>query len=162
MNTRDETAGQRLARVRTQLGWTQERLALAMGLPKRAGQIKVTRWETGTVRLTADDLERAARAMGLPPYALQEPAEIDRLLRWVEAAAHRAASHPAEATDPFVTATLAVFEAFGPAPDPGDAPAWEAYLARLRRVLVQHQEESTAGTVPTAPPVAPADGKSAS
>lgn len=145
-----ETVGQRLARLRAEKGWSQERLAVAMGLPKRAGQIKVTRWETGAVKPTADEMEAAAKALGLPTYALQEVGEIDRFVRWLEEVALQSVASGEAVDESFRTAVATVVAAFGPPPDPADREGWTVYLERLRALLLSYQAPGGGGTAPRA------------
>jgi len=152
MTTRNADARRRLVEARERLGWTQEQLAVAMGRPSQAGQSLVARWETGRTKLKLEDLEAAAEAMGLPAFALLPMEDIHRTTRWVMAAARYNQELPPERAEEFASALGAITRAMGPLPDPEDDPAWNEWLAGLRRALQEAQRVAISDRARTVSP----------
>ena len=65
------TVGQRIRQGRERAGWTQEKLAEAMGVSRQA----VSKWEADRARPTAEKLARLSEALDLPPEAWDAPEE---------------------------------------------------------------------------------------
>jgi len=62
--------GEKIRTRRERLGWTQTKLAQAMGVTPNT----VSRWETATYRPSALDLDRLARLFGIAIWGLFPPA----------------------------------------------------------------------------------------
>ena len=67
------TLGQRLRHLRRQAGLTQIELAQAFDPPRF--QNEISRWESGIVRIPAEDLPVLARKLGVPEQAFYTPCE---------------------------------------------------------------------------------------
>jgi transcriptional regulator with XRE-family HTH domain len=139
MNTRNREAAKRLTEARERLGWTQERLGVAMGYDPGPGQTRVARWETGKTKLSLEDLEAAAEAMGLPIFALLPSEEIDRTAAWIMAAARQRDELLPEYLDQFTQAIETITRALGPLPDASDERGWDRWLGYLRSALLEAQ-----------------------
>ncbi len=142
MNEQADEIARRLAAARKAKGWTQKQLGTAMGFTPEDGQVRVSRWEKGQVRLRREDIELAARAMGMAVFSLTPESEVENVLEGLEAIVRHQAGLSERDAARLTEAIAVLSQRVGPPPAEDDDAGWEAYLARLRECLVQaHRAE---------------------
>lgn len=65
-----EGIGARLRRLRQARGYTQHQLASLVGIPPKAGNVTISKWETEQQDISAQYLPRLARALSVPMEVL--------------------------------------------------------------------------------------------
>jgi transcriptional regulator with XRE-family HTH domain len=143
MSDQTDASGQRLARARKRKGWTQEQLGVAMGFQGADGQVRVSRWESGAVRLRHEDLATAAAALAVPLYSLLPESEVSHLLEWLEETVRHQDGLSESGQSRLDEALTLLAERVGPPPPDDDDAAWREYLDRLRRLIVQEHRRAT-------------------